>query len=348
MRIYVSRSGQTFGPYTIEEAKSFLGTNQLLASDFALIEGSSEWKSLPEILSQAQTDPQPEIPFQSQEKLHVVANQNQEKQKSEALEESPKVSESKIKKKSDSSKKVQKIRKSKGGQIIMVAQEKSFFSKILSVAFIFILLFLLAIGGIVGAYFAMPSKVGPILGRFGLEMDNLIEDSGNESSSSEMKNPSEIMLSEDSWNTLRSSGIRIQSVVGEKGVQVISSVDPDLAMKDDDLEKLMIIAPHIISLDLTDSKVTNAGLEYIVKMPNLKKLVLEGTKGVDSSAIFKLKTLSSLQHLNLIRLKLDPTAIDALIGLEPIQEVYLFETGLGEADIKRLKNSRPKVFINSG
>ena len=230
----------------------------------------------------------------------------------------------------------------------MVAQEKSFFSKILSVAFIFILLFLLAIGGIVGAYFAMPSKVGPILGRFGLEMDNLIEVSGNESSSSEMKNPSEIMLSEDSWNTLRSSGIRIQSVVGEKGVQVISSVDPDLAMKDDDLEKLMIIAPHIISLDLTDSKVTNAGLEYIVKMPNLKKLVLEGTKGVDSSAIFKLKTLSSLQHLNLIRLKLDPTAIDALIGLEPIQEVYLFETGLGEADIKRLKNSRPKVFINSG
>ena len=110
----------------------------------------------------------------------------------------------------------------------------------------------------------------------------------------------------------------------------------------------MIIAPHIISLDLTDSKVTNAGLEYIVKMTNLKKLVLEGTKGVDSSAIFKLKTLSSLQHLNLIRLKLDPTAIDALIGLESIQEVYLFETGLGEAEIKRLKNSRPKVFINSG
>ena len=31
-------------------------------------------------------------------------------------------------------------------------------------------------------------------------------------------------------------------MVGKKGVQVISSVDPELAMKDEDLEKLLIIA----------------------------------------------------------------------------------------------------------
>ena len=51
MNIYVSRNGQTFGPYTAEQAKQFLETNQLLPTDFALVEGSSEWSTLPEVLA---------------------------------------------------------------------------------------------------------------------------------------------------------------------------------------------------------------------------------------------------------------------------------------------------------
>ena len=47
MNIYVSRNGQTFGPYTAEQAKQFLETNQLLPTDFALIEGNTEWSTLP-------------------------------------------------------------------------------------------------------------------------------------------------------------------------------------------------------------------------------------------------------------------------------------------------------------
>ena len=69
----------------------------------------------------------------------------------------------------------------------------------------------------------------------------------------ETKNPDEIMLSEDAWNTLRSSGIKILPMVGKKGVQVISSLIRELAMKDEDLEKLLIIASYYL-MDLTDSK----------------------------------------------------------------------------------------------
>ena len=51
MNLYVSRSGQTFGPYTMEQAKTFLDSNQLLATDYALVEGTTDWKLLPELLS---------------------------------------------------------------------------------------------------------------------------------------------------------------------------------------------------------------------------------------------------------------------------------------------------------
>ena len=156
------------------------------------------------------------------------------------------------------------------------------------------------------------------------------------------------MLSEDAWNTLRSSGIRILPMVGAKGLQVISSVDPELAMKDEDLEKLMIIAPHIISLDLTDSKVTNSASILWQEDAKFKKLFLEGVEAIDSTGITQLKESKNLEYLNLIRVNLEPSVIDIIISLEALREVYLFDTGLDESAIGKLKTARPKVFCKLG
>ncbi|MBD37250.1 MAG: hypothetical protein CMI28_04125 [Opitutae bacterium] len=346
MNIYVSRNGQTFGPYTAEQAKQFLETNQLLRTDFALIEGSSEWSTLPEVLAKLGNEPPVAIPSNSADESSVDTLPKTTSPTEQEPHSSGTEPKSKVNKKKGS--KVQKIQRARGGQIIMVAQEKSFLSKIFSTIFVFTFLLLLAVGGIVGAYFAMPSKMGPILSRFGVNLEDFAGKTVNAASPAETKSPDEIMLSEDAWNTLRSSGIRILPIVGGKGLQVISSVDPELAMKDEDLEKLMMIAPHIISLDLTDSKVSNAGFDFIAKMPNLKKLFLEGVQEVDISGIAKLKDLKNLEYLNLIRVKLEASAVDFLISLESLREVYLFETGLDESAIGKLKTAKPQVFVNSG
>jgi hypothetical protein len=273
MNLYVSRNGQTFGPYSADQAKSFLESKQLLETDFALVEGTTEWKTLPEVLAKLGNESAATIhskPAEENQGETPPKNTTVSEQETKSSNPEPKA---KVNKKKSS--KVQKIQRARGGQIIMVAQEKSFLSKIFSTIFVFTFLLLLAVGGIVGAYFAMPSKMGPILNRFGVNLEDFTGEVASDSSPSDSKSPDEIMLSEDAWNTLRSSGIRILPMVGAKGLQVISSVDPELAMKDEDLEKLMMIAPHIISLDLTDSKVTNAGFDFIAKMPNLKKLFLE-------------------------------------------------------------------------
>ena len=74
MNIYVSRDGQTFGPYTRDQANQFIGTGQLLATDFALYEGESEWKSLGVLLGIPDTNdfaaaPTPVIPASSQKSV---------------------------------------------------------------------------------------------------------------------------------------------------------------------------------------------------------------------------------------------------------------------------------------
>ena len=51
MKIIISRGDQTFGPYTSDQAKSFLESGELLSSDLATKEGGEEWSPLESLLS---------------------------------------------------------------------------------------------------------------------------------------------------------------------------------------------------------------------------------------------------------------------------------------------------------
>ena len=51
MGIHVSKDGQQYGPYSLEELKSYLESGQFAANDFGLSEGGTEWQQLGEMLS---------------------------------------------------------------------------------------------------------------------------------------------------------------------------------------------------------------------------------------------------------------------------------------------------------
>ncbi len=53
MGIYVSKDGQQYGPYSLEELKSYLESGQFAENDFGLTEGGTEWQQLGEMLSTA-------------------------------------------------------------------------------------------------------------------------------------------------------------------------------------------------------------------------------------------------------------------------------------------------------
>jgi hypothetical protein len=211
------------------------------------------------------------------------------------------------------------------------------------------------VGGAVGAYFVMPSQVAPILKKFGVPIEDLLSgvaspstDEEESSALVEPKNMDEILISEDALETLRFSGIRIQPMEKEKGLQIITSPDPDLSIKDEDLGTLLTLSSHIVSLDLTNSQVTDQGIGSIMKLGNLKKLILEGTTGITINGARSLTGLAKLEYLNLIRVKLDDSFVDVLIAMTNLREVYLFETDLSEEAVNRLKTARPKMFVNAG
>ena len=51
MNIHISRDGQQFGPYTLEDAQAHLASGSLLPHDWALEEGGTEWRPLSEVVA---------------------------------------------------------------------------------------------------------------------------------------------------------------------------------------------------------------------------------------------------------------------------------------------------------
>ena len=346
MNIFVSRDGQTFGPYSLELAKQYLKAGQLLPSDFAVMEGQAEWKSLTEILGVQTPAPAPQpapAPVQVEQGAQQSTNPVDSSVGSEA---NPKVTPK------EGGKKVRKIKSAPQVQTVYVAQKKGIVSRILSTIMVFTFMLLLAVGGIVGAYFAMPGKLGPIFEKFGLPIDQLVaaspigEKEGTPAVAEKPKSADEISLDADSFQTLRQSGIRILPIENDKGLQIIAPADPP--MEDNELKTLMPIASHVVSLDLPNSKITDEGVNSITKLVNLRKLNLEGSSAISVSGVSKLKSMEKLEHLNLINVKLEDSIVDTLSAIQSLREVYLFNCGISEDAVKRLKSERPKIFVNAG
>lgn len=332
--LYVSRDGQTFGPYDLEQATQFLKAGQLLPSDYAMLEGQTEWKFLPDILN---TLKESEVRHSQAQAADLPATQAAPIQKTA--------------KKPATRKKSVRIQGLNQQSSVIKVKEKSLVAKLIATVMVFIVSLIIVAGSTAGAYLVAPSQIGPIVRKFGLPIDQWFP--GWEVETVEVVEAppgslDSIRLSKEQWHHLKASGITILPLEGEDGLQVLSPIDPKLAINDDDLKVLHLIAQHLVILDLTNSEVTDAGLDHLQKFPNLKKLTLENSKKVSSEGVRKLENIVSLEHLNLVGVSLDDSALDSIGKMESLLEVYLFRSGVSEEAVNNLKAARPRMFVNAG
>ena len=332
--LYVSRDGQTFGPYDLKQANQFLQAGQLLPSDYAMLEGQTEWKFLPDILNILKES---EVRHSQAQAADLPATQAAPIQKTA--------------KKPATRKKSVRIQGLNQQSSVIKVKEKSLVAKLIATVMVFIVSLILVAGSTAGAYLVAPSQIGPIVRKFGLPIDQWFP--GWEVETVEVVEAppgslDSIRLSKEQWHHLKASGITILPLEGEDGLQVLSPIDPKLAINDDDLKVLHLIAQHLVILDLTNSEVTDAGLDHLQKFPNLKKLTLENSNKVSSDGVKKLENIVSLEHLNLVGVSLDDSALDSIGKMESLLEVYLFRSGVSEEAVNNLKAARPRMFVNAG
>jgi hypothetical protein len=332
--LYVSRDGQTFGPYNLEQASQYLQSGQFLPSDLALVEGQTEWKLLPDALRA----------LDEADKRHKLAAKAD--LPSNSVPAKKRVSQEK-----KTNPKAVKIQGLNRRTSTVKVKEKSLLTKLIATVMVFIVSMVVVGGSTLGAYLVAPSQVGPIVRKFGVPIDIWFPGWEVETVDIVEAPPGtieSIRLSKQQWHHLKSSGITILPLEGEDGLQVLSPIDPKLAINDDDLKVLHLIAQHLVVLDLTNSEVSDAGLENLQKFPNLKKLTLENSQKITAAGIQKIESVMSLEHLNLVGLALDDSVVNSIAKMESLLEVYLYRTGISEDAINALKASRPRMFVNAG
>jgi hypothetical protein len=116
-------------------------------------------------------------------------------------------------------------------------------------------------------------------------------------------------------------------------------------LTDDDLALLDPIRNQIASLDLSLSQVDR--LEAVARMPHLTTLSLQRTR-VSDEDLAHLSGLQHLESLNIHGTDVSDAGLEKLVGLKSLRRLYLWQTGVSGEGAKKLKAGLPELEINMG
>jgi len=115
---------------------------------------------------------------------------------------------------------------------------------------------------------------------------------------------------------------------------------------DDTVKQLLPLSPFIAWLDLSNTRITSKVLPWISQMPVLTELNLRQTD-IEAEALKCLAQHKSIERLNLSLVSLDDTVVDTLLNMPNLKRVYLWESQVSEAGIRRLLAPRIEVIAEA-
>jgi hypothetical protein len=134
-------------------------------------------------------------------------------------------------------------------------------------------------------------------------------------------------------------------IIGEPGYRKFLGVEfTGSNVTDDDLELLRPLnGPG--DLDLTDTKVSDAGLPHLVGLKRLHSLELTGTKLTDAG-LRTLGTIHELVGLDVQRTSITDSGLDHLKGLTNLSWLDLRDTKVTKAGLTKLQQALPNCKIH--
>lgn len=119
------------------------------------------------------------------------------------------------------------------------------------------------------------------------------------------------------------------------------------SFSDKDAMLLEKIAPQIMWLILSDSKISDEGLNLLKQCTNATKLNLKNT-AITNASVPKIGTLKKLEYLNIVGTKINDEGLLKLISSESLRKIYCWNTGITESGIQRFQKKYPKIEIDFG
>jgi len=124
-------------------------------------------------------------------------------------------------------------------------------------------------------------------------------------------------------DSLQSMGILITPVKQNSNLLFLSTINYK-AFSDNDLGLLASLNKHIVSIDLSDSNVTDAVFTSLSKFSNLVSIKLNRT-AISGQGIDQLSKLDNLKKIHLINTNLKSEAIQIISGFKPLIKAFVFQ-----------------------
>lgn len=145
---------------------------------------------------------------------------------------------------------------------------------------------------------------------------------------------------------LKKAGITVIPVAAESNYLSVSFIS--VPMRGDSAVKLLEpLAPQIVWLKLSDTKITDAAMASVAKLTNLTRISLDHTN-ITNKGIAMLQPLVKLQYLNIVGTGITATGLMALKGIQELQAIYIYQSKIEKADSSALRKTFPKVTIDTG
>lgn len=118
-------------------------------------------------------------------------------------------------------------------------------------------------------------------------------------------------------------------------------------VQDRDLDLLHGLEPVLRDLDLSGTKITDAGLVGLAGFPQLVHLNLSRTAVTDAGAD-ALASIASLEYLNLYGTGVSDAGLPKLARLAKLRRLYLWQSKATQAGVDALASAMPNVSIDFG
>ncbi len=118
-------------------------------------------------------------------------------------------------------------------------------------------------------------------------------------------------------------------------------------LDDAGFKKLEPVTSHLVTVDLSATKITDKGVAQLASSKNLRLIRLAET-GVTDASIDTLLTIPSLESINLYGTKVTDAGVSKLSAMSNLKRLYLWQTAVTPAAIKTLKEKLPACEIITG
>jgi uncharacterized membrane protein/mono/diheme cytochrome c family protein len=116
---------------------------------------------------------------------------------------------------------------------------------------------------------------------------------------------------------------------------------------DSDAKLLGSISNQLVSLKLSNTKITDASMPTIAELPNLVKLFLNHNKITDKG-IASLVNLKNLEYLNLFDTQITDAALPKLAQIKTLKKLFLWQTKVTKPAVEAFRKANPTIIVDTG